>query len=93
MSRKGKVEVGVAHVMALRVQRSLRTVRAASNWCLDGPLGAITCTRESSRVRSSSADHCGAMVGVFGGELGIVEDGRFGCYCGIVVSCRELGVV
>jgi hypothetical protein len=79
--------------MALRVQRSLRTVRAASNWCLDGPLGAMTCTRESKSVRSSSADHCGAMVGVFGDKLDVVRDGSFGCYCGIVVLCREVGVV
>jgi hypothetical protein len=53
----------------------------------------MTCTRESKRVRSSSADHCGAIVGVFGGELDVVENGSFGCYSGIVVLCREVGVV
>jgi hypothetical protein len=33
------------------------------------------------------------MSAVFDSELGVVEDGNFGCYCEVVVLCRELSVV
>jgi len=66
--------------MALRVQRLSRIARAPSNWCLEGPLGAMTWTSESRRARSSSADHCVGMFGEICGKSVVLVVGVGGYF-------------
>jgi hypothetical protein len=65
----------------------------ASIWFLDGPSGAMTCTRARRRARSSSVDHWGAMVGENEGVLfGFGGCGRGGRCLGVFLDFYVVGV-